>query len=290
MLILYGLRCIRSRLAGSEGRLYWRSLERAGRHARSSASTCTASFPSRPRSGTIRRAAAQFLKLMGASLALAGVGACTKQPPEEDRSVRPAARGPRPRPAAVLRHRDPVRRRRAARAGRKPHGPSDQDRRESGASGQPGRHRLFTQAADPRPLRPGSLADRDRIAAKSRPWGDVPDRDAGGARRAQKAQQGAGLRFLTEPITSPSLAEQMATILAGLSAGASGISGIRSPATARGRRAAAPARRRRSTTSTRPTSSSRSTPTSSAAGPAMRALHAATSPTAAASTDDAQGR
>ena len=33
------------------------------------------------------------------------------------------------------------------------------------------------------------------------------------AAQSQKAQQGAGLRFLTGPITSPSLAELMATIL-----------------------------------------------------------------------------
>ena len=43
---------------------------------------------------------------MGASLALAGVSACTRQPDEEIVPLRPSARGDRPRQAAVLRHGD----------------------------------------------------------------------------------------------------------------------------------------------------------------------------------------
>ena len=59
----------------------------------------------------------------------------------EDHPLRPPARGSRPGPSAVLRDRDPVRRRRGAGPRGKPRGSSDQSRRESAASGQPGRHR-----------------------------------------------------------------------------------------------------------------------------------------------------
>src|SRR5882724_11751789 len=80
---------LRAQLAGKHGRRYWRSLEElAG----------TLDFDARlahelPRFASIldtvdRR---QFLKLMSASLALAGLGACTRQPPEK---VVPYVRAP----------------------------------------------------------------------------------------------------------------------------------------------------------------------------------------------------
>ena len=49
----------------------------------SSATTSSASSRPRPPSSPIRPGRRQFLKLMGASLALAGVSACTRQPPEK---------------------------------------------------------------------------------------------------------------------------------------------------------------------------------------------------------------
>src|SRR4026207_2090301 len=73
---------IRTRLAGLEGRAYWRSLEelsdtpefRRYVHQEVPAQASEVNDPARRR---------QFLKLMGASLALAGVSACTRQPPEK---------------------------------------------------------------------------------------------------------------------------------------------------------------------------------------------------------------
>src|SRR5574339_789415 len=72
---------IRSRLASSEGRLYWRSLGeladtpefRAYLHRE---------FPQQDSEWNDPKGRREFLKLMTASLALAGVGACTKQPQE----------------------------------------------------------------------------------------------------------------------------------------------------------------------------------------------------------------
>ena len=81
---------IRSRLADSGGRLYWRSLGeisdtpefRAYLHRE---------FPEQASEWSDPKGRRQFLKLMSASLALAGVGACTKQPPE---SIVPYVRQP----------------------------------------------------------------------------------------------------------------------------------------------------------------------------------------------------
>jgi MoCo/4Fe-4S cofactor protein with predicted Tat translocation signal len=81
---------IRSRLAGSDGRLYWRSLGeladtpefRAYLHRE---------FPEQASEWNDPKGRRNFLKLMSASLALAGVGACTKQPPE---SIIPYVRQP----------------------------------------------------------------------------------------------------------------------------------------------------------------------------------------------------
>ena len=63
-------------------------------------------FPrARVRAGPTPRAAASFLQLMGASLALAGLTGCTRQPDEKIVPYVQAARGARARPAALLRDR-----------------------------------------------------------------------------------------------------------------------------------------------------------------------------------------
>src|SRR5215213_3888749 len=72
---------IRSRLAAADGRLYWRSL---GELADTPAfrEYLHREFPEQASEWNDPKGRRQFLKLMSASLALAGVGACTKQPPE----------------------------------------------------------------------------------------------------------------------------------------------------------------------------------------------------------------
>src|SRR5215210_93663 len=76
------LTAIRSRLAGAEGRLYWRSL---GELADTPAfrEYLHREFPAQASEWNDPKGRREFLKLMSASLALAGVGACTKQPPEQ---------------------------------------------------------------------------------------------------------------------------------------------------------------------------------------------------------------
>ena len=71
-----------------------------------------------------------FLKLMGASLALAGMAGCTRQPPEQ---ILPYVRQPEdivPGQAALLRNRDDARRPRDRPSRRKPRRTADEDRRE----------------------------------------------------------------------------------------------------------------------------------------------------------------
>ena len=105
----------------------------------------------------------------------------------------------------------PFGRRRAAGAGREPRGASDQDRGQSGASGQPRRDRRLRAGGDPRSLRSRSLADASPTAARCAAGATFLSADASRRSAAQKARQGAGLRILTETVTSPTLAEQMAT-------------------------------------------------------------------------------
>ena len=75
------LASVRARLAGTRGQRYWRSLEEVAQ-TREFKDWVHREFPagaSEWLEGTSRR---DFLKLMAASLALAGLTACTKQPIE----------------------------------------------------------------------------------------------------------------------------------------------------------------------------------------------------------------
>ena len=72
---------IRSRLAGLEGRTYWRSLEELAETPEFT-EYVGREFPAQASEFTDPAGRRQFLKLMGASLALAGVSACTRQPEE----------------------------------------------------------------------------------------------------------------------------------------------------------------------------------------------------------------
>ena len=81
---------LRARLASSTGPDYWRSLEElAG--TEEFQTFLHREFPEQASEFTDPVGRRQFLRLMGASLALAGVGACTKQPAE---SIVPYVHGP----------------------------------------------------------------------------------------------------------------------------------------------------------------------------------------------------
>ena len=73
---------LRSRLAGSEGRLYWRSLSELA-DTPDFRDYLHREFPEQASEWNDPKGRRNFLKLMSASLALAGVGACTRQPPEQ---------------------------------------------------------------------------------------------------------------------------------------------------------------------------------------------------------------
>ena len=154
------------------------------------------------------------------------------------------------------------------------------------------------------PLHPGSLGATDVFAQAAvlglydpdrsqtltnlgeiRPWSAF----LGAIRAALAAQQplkGAGLRILTETVTSPTLAAQIRDLLARFPSAQVAPVGSGQPRQRARRREARlrRVRRRRSTASTGPTSSSRSTPTSSAAARRACATRATSPPGGARST------
>src|SRR5215472_6442290 len=73
---------LRAQLAQEQGRRYWRSLEELA-ETPEFAAYLHAEFPEQAPQLLDPVGRRSFLKLMGASLALAGVSACTRQPPEE---------------------------------------------------------------------------------------------------------------------------------------------------------------------------------------------------------------
>src|SRR5688572_13879056 len=73
---------IRSRLADADGRLYWRSLGELS-DTPEFREYLHREFPEQASEWNDPKGRRDFLKLMAASLALAGVGACTKQPAEK---------------------------------------------------------------------------------------------------------------------------------------------------------------------------------------------------------------
>src|SRR6476660_9123038 len=202
---------IRSRLADSGGRLYWRSLGELA-DTPEFREYLHREFPEQASEWNDPKGRRQFLKLMSASLALAGVGACTKQPPE---AIVPYVRQPedlvpgRPlffasaipfsgiaQPVLVESHMG-----RPTKIEGNPEHPASLGATDA-----------MTQAAVL------GLYDPDRAQTVTN-LGDVKNWGTflgaiGAAATGQKARQGAGLRFLTGPITSPSLAEMMATVLA----------------------------------------------------------------------------
>ena len=204
---------IRSRLAGSGGRLYWRSLGELA-DTPEFRDYLHREFPEQASEWNDPTGRRNFLKLMSASLALAGVGACTKQPPE---AIVPYVRQPEeiiPGRPLYFASAIPV------------NGVAMPVLVES--------HMGRPTKIEGNPEHPASLGATDTItqAAVLDLWD--PDRAqtvtfrgavqgwlsfVGAMQRAvgaQKAAAGAGLHFLTGPITSPSLAAMMGGILSGM--------------------------------------------------------------------------
>src|SRR5687768_6461802 len=200
---------IRSRLAGSEGRLYWRSLNQLS-DSLEFREYLHREFPEQASQWNDPQGRRRFLKLMSASLALAGVSACTRQPAE---TIIPYVRQPenlvpgRPlffataipfagvaAPVLVESHEG--------------HPTKIEGNPQHPAS--LGATDAFTQAAIL------DLYDPDRaktvlFRGDVRGWGDFLTA-VQNVLGDQRSRQGAGIRFLTETITSPTVAEQIGLI------------------------------------------------------------------------------
>jgi molybdopterin-containing oxidoreductase family iron-sulfur binding subunit len=200
---------IRSRLAGSEGRLYWRSLGELS-DSEQFRDYLHREFPEQASQWNDPKGRRQFLKLMSASLALAGVSACTKQPAEK---IVPYVRQPEnlvPGRPLFFATAVPF----AGTAA--PVLVESHEGHPTKVEGNPqhpasvGATDIFTQAAIL------TLYDPDRsqtvqYRSEVRGWGDFLSA-VKGSLAPQKAKQGAGLRFLSETITSPTIGEQISLI------------------------------------------------------------------------------
>jgi MoCo/4Fe-4S cofactor protein with predicted Tat translocation signal len=204
---------IRSRLEGLEGRAYWRSLEELADTAEFR-QYVDREFPSQAAEFRDPAGRRDFLKLMGASLALAGVSACTRQPPEK---LVPYVR----QPEEII-------------PGRPLFFATSMPLGGVGAPLLAENHMGRPTKVEGNPEHPASLGATDILGQASvlnlydpdrsravlnrgdvRTWSDFtgalqlaigPTRSAGGA----------GLRILTEPISSPSLVDQFRTLAAAM--------------------------------------------------------------------------
>ncbi|HET9372698.1 MAG TPA: TAT-variant-translocated molybdopterin oxidoreductase [Vicinamibacterales bacterium] len=201
---------IRTRLAGLEGRAYWRSLEELA-DTPEFQNYVNREFPSQASEFTDPAGRRQFLKLMGASIALAGATACTRQPEEK---LVPYVRQPE----------EVVPGRPLFYATAMPLGgvgmpvlAENHLGRPTKLEGNPehpaslGATDIYTQASvlglyDP---------DRSRTVlnhGEVKTWGafQAAIQSISGA---QKALRGAGLRILSEPVSSPSVLDQIQALL-----------------------------------------------------------------------------
>lgn len=204
------LAAVRRRLSQSTGQQYWRSLEELA-ETEDFQWFLENEFPRQAagfRSDVDRR---QFLKLMGASLALAGLNACTKQPVEK---VVPYVRQPEqivPGQPLFFATAIPLSGIASAVLVESHMG------RPTKVEGNP-EHPASLGASDPfAQAAVLTLYDPDRSQVISnvgeiRPWSAFVAQ-LRTALEGQREQRGAGLRILTETVTSPTLAWQLRNLL-----------------------------------------------------------------------------
>jgi molybdopterin-containing oxidoreductase family iron-sulfur binding subunit len=201
---------IRTRMAEANGRTYWRSLEELA-DTPGFRNYVAREFPAQASEFTDPAGRRQFLKLMGASLALAGVSACTRQP---DEKIIPYVRQPE----------EIVPGRPLFYATAMPLGGFAMPLLAENHMGRPTK-------LEGNPEHPASLGATDIFAQASVLSLYDPDRsrtiiNRGDVRtwsglasmlqtamQARRAAGGAGLRLLTEPTTSPSVIEQIDTLI-----------------------------------------------------------------------------
>ena len=167
-------------LAKTTGPRYWRSLEELA-DTEAFQELMQHEFPEQASVWPDSLSRRQFLTLMGASLALAGLSGCSVRPAPSVNLV-PYVHPPEEvvpgRPLFYATRHDPGRRRRR-RAGRKPHGPADQDRGQPRSSGQPRGHQhlrpgIGASALRPRPLADGHAPRADALLGRCAPPHSAP--------------------------------------------------------------------------------------------------------------------
>ena len=201
---------IRARLEGLDGRAYWRSLEELA-DTPDFQQYVHREFPSQASEFNDPAGRRQFLKLMGASLALAGVSACTRQPEEK---LVPYVRQPE----------EIVPGRPLFYATAMPQGGVAMPLLAENHMGRPTK-------LEGNPEHPASLGATDVLAQASVLTLYDPDRSHNVINRgevktwgalvaalqsavnASKGAGGAGLRLLTTPVSSPTLIDQIQTLL-----------------------------------------------------------------------------
>jgi MoCo/4Fe-4S cofactor protein with predicted Tat translocation signal len=201
---------IRSRMASSEGRLYWRSLGELT-DSPEFREYLHREFPEQASEWNDPKGRRDFLKLMSASLALAGVGACTRQPYEQ---IVPYVRQPEDVvPGKPLFYASAVEQGGYAQ----PVLVESHMGRPTKLEGNPdhpaslGAANSFTQAEILNLYDP----DRAKIVTylgEVRSWGQFLTA-VQTMLATQQGRGGAGLRILTGPITSPSLAALMNEVM-----------------------------------------------------------------------------
>jgi MoCo/4Fe-4S cofactor protein with predicted Tat translocation signal len=205
------LAIIRARLAGTRGRTFWRSLDEV-LESPAFLELLQREFPRQAAGFVAALDRRHFLKLMGASFALAGLGACTKQP--EERIV-PYVRQPEglvlgePRyyATAMPLHGFGTALLAESHEGRPTKVEGNPDHPSSlgatDATTQGSVLGLYDPDRSQTVLAAGEIRTWDAFLAAVRP-----------ALAAQEKTGGAGLRILTETVTSPTLARQIRALLA----------------------------------------------------------------------------
>ncbi|HSB79926.1 MAG TPA: TAT-variant-translocated molybdopterin oxidoreductase, partial [Candidatus Methylomirabilis sp.] len=208
------LGAIRERLAAARGQEYWRSLEELA-ETEGFQEFLHREFPQNASDWLDPVGRRDFLKLMGASLALAGLSACSASPAPTDERIVPYVKAPEEIvPGKPLFF-----------ATAMPLGGYATGLLVESHEGRPTK-------VEGNPQHPASLGAADAFAQASVLTLYDPDRAQVVARagaistwsaffsavsvevETQRARQGAGLRILTETVTSPTLASQLRALLA----------------------------------------------------------------------------
>jgi len=201
---------LRNKLAGTRGKQYWRSLEEVAGTPEFS-DYLHREFPENASEWLDPKGRRGFLKLMGASLALAGVSACTRQPDEQ---IVPYVRQPEeivPGRPLFYATAMPLT---GAGVGLLVESHEGRPTKIEGNPDHPsskGASDVFAQASIL------ELYDPDRSQTVTH-LGDIRPYAAFVAamhnvQEAQKARQGAGIRILSETVSSPTLAWQIRELL-----------------------------------------------------------------------------